>query len=64
MDVMLALTTTTGLGDGLAPDQRRMRAEFAYFGEPYAYPASPFSNAELRKEVDWAQGKVVVKSTE
>jgi hypothetical protein len=24
------------LGDGVAPDQRRIRAEFPYFGEPYA----------------------------
>jgi hypothetical protein len=35
MDVMLALTTNTALGDGVAPDRRRMRAEFPYFGEPY-----------------------------
>jgi hypothetical protein len=35
MDVMLALTTNTALGDGVAPDQRRMRTEFPYFGEPY-----------------------------
>jgi Domain of unknown function (DUF4331) len=35
MDVMLALTTNTGLGDGVAPDQRRIRATFPYFGEPY-----------------------------
>jgi hypothetical protein len=36
MDVMLTLTTNTALGDGVAPDQRRMRAGFPYFGEPYA----------------------------
>jgi hypothetical protein len=36
MDVMLSLTTNTALGDGVAPDQGRMRAEFPYFGEPYA----------------------------
>jgi Domain of unknown function (DUF4331) len=36
MDVMLSLITNTPLGDGVAPDQRRMRAEFPYFGEPYA----------------------------
>jgi hypothetical protein len=36
MDVMLTLTTNTALGDGVAPDQRRIRAEFPYFGEPYA----------------------------
>jgi hypothetical protein len=36
MDVMLALTTNTALGDGVVPDKRRMRAEFPYFGEPYA----------------------------
>jgi hypothetical protein len=35
MDVMLALTTNTVLGDGVAPDQRRIRTEFPYFGEPY-----------------------------
>jgi hypothetical protein len=35
MDVMLSLTTNTALGDGVTPDQRRMRAEFPYFGEPY-----------------------------
>lgn len=36
MDVMLALVTNTALGDGVAPDQRRIRPEFPYFGEPYA----------------------------
>ena len=36
MDVMLTLTTNTALGDGVAPDKRRMQAEFPYFGEPYA----------------------------
>jgi hypothetical protein len=36
MDVMLALTTNTALGDGVAPDRRRMLAGFPYFGEPYA----------------------------
>src|ERR1700683_4840548 len=36
MDVMLALTTNTALGDGVAPDRRRIRAGFPYFGEPYA----------------------------
>jgi hypothetical protein len=36
MDVMLALVTNTALGDGVSPDQRRIRPEFPYFGEPYA----------------------------
>jgi hypothetical protein len=36
MDVMLSLTTNTALGDGVAPDQRRIRAGFPYFGEPYS----------------------------
>jgi hypothetical protein len=36
MDVMLALVTKTALGDGAAPDQRRIRPEFPDFGEPYA----------------------------
>ena len=35
MDVMLALTTNTALADGVTPDQRRIRAGFPYFGEPY-----------------------------
>jgi len=51
MDVMLALTTNTPLGDGVAPDQRRMRAEFPYFGEPYASSqqvAAPMQNSERK----------------
>jgi hypothetical protein len=36
MDVMLTLVTNTALGDGVAPDQPRIRPEFPYFGEPYA----------------------------
>jgi hypothetical protein len=35
MDVILALTTNTPLGDGVAPDPSLMRAEFPYYGEPY-----------------------------
>ena len=35
MDVMLALATNTALGDGVAPDQARVRSEFPYFGPPY-----------------------------
>ncbi len=36
MDVMLTLATNTALGDGVAPDQGRVRPDFPYFGEPYA----------------------------
>jgi hypothetical protein len=36
MDVILTLATNTPLGDGVAPDKRRVRADFPYFGEPYA----------------------------
>ena len=36
MDVMLSLITNTALGDGVAPDRRRTRSEFPYFGEPYS----------------------------
>ena len=35
MDVMLTLATNIPLGDGVAPDRSRMRADFPYFGEPY-----------------------------
>ncbi|HEV2673017.1 MAG TPA: DUF4331 family protein [Aliidongia sp.] len=35
MDVMLTLTTNTALGDGVAPDPTRTKAEFPYFGVPY-----------------------------
>ena len=35
MDVMLALATNTALGDGVAPDPSRVRADFPYFGAPY-----------------------------
>jgi hypothetical protein len=35
MDVMLTLATNTALGDGVAPDKGRVRAEFPYFGEAY-----------------------------
>jgi hypothetical protein len=31
MDVMLSLTTNSALGDGVAPDPARIRAEFPYF---------------------------------
>jgi hypothetical protein len=31
MDVMLTLVTNTALGDGVAPDQRRIRPEFPHF---------------------------------
>lgn len=36
MDVMLALATNKNLADGVAPDRGRIRAEFPYFGSPYA----------------------------
>ena len=36
MDVILTLTTNTLLGDGVAPDRRRVRRDFPYFGEPYS----------------------------
>ena len=35
MDVILTLASNTALGDGVAPDQRRTRPEFPYFGAPY-----------------------------
>jgi hypothetical protein len=35
MDVMLTLVSNQPLEDGVAPDRRRVRAEFPYFGEPY-----------------------------
>jgi hypothetical protein len=35
MDVMLTLATNTPLGDGVAPDKKRIRGDFPYFGEPY-----------------------------
>ena len=35
MDVVLSLMTNSTLGDGVAPDPTRIRAEFPYFGEPY-----------------------------
>jgi hypothetical protein len=35
MDVILTLATNTALGDGVAPDTARIRAEFPYFGTPY-----------------------------
>jgi hypothetical protein len=35
MDVILTLATNTPLGDGVAPDKRRVRKDFPYFGEPY-----------------------------
>jgi hypothetical protein len=35
MDVMLTLASNRPLGDGVAPDRSRVRAEFPYFGEPY-----------------------------
>jgi hypothetical protein len=35
MDVALTLATNTALGDGVAPDDSRTRAEFPYFGDPY-----------------------------
>ena len=46
MDVMLSLTTNTALADGVAPDQRRIRAEFPYFGEPYPNSRPPVAGAE------------------
>lgn len=35
MDVMLTFATNTPLGDGVAPDKKRMRSDFPYFGEPF-----------------------------
>jgi len=35
MDVILGLATNTKLGDGVAPDPTRTRADFPYFGAPY-----------------------------
>jgi hypothetical protein len=40
MDVILTLATNTALGDGVAPDQRLMRPDFPYFGEPHATAAN------------------------
>jgi hypothetical protein len=36
MDVILTLITNTPLGDGVAPDPQRVRADFPYFGTPYS----------------------------
>ena len=49
MDVMLALTTNTALGDGVAPDKRRMQALFPYFGEPYARTQQVEAAAQVSK---------------
>ena len=49
MDVMPTLTTNTALGDGVTPDQRRMRAEFPYFGEPYASTQQVAAAAQVSK---------------
>jgi hypothetical protein len=46
MDVMLSLTTNTALGDGVAPDQRRIRSEFPYFGKPYPDSRPSVAGAE------------------
>jgi hypothetical protein len=49
--VMLALTTNIAIGDCVAPDQRRMRAEFPYFGELYVSTeqvAAPALDVEKR----------------
>jgi hypothetical protein len=35
MDAMLSLTSNTALSDGVAPDPKRIRPGFPYFGEPY-----------------------------
>jgi Domain of unknown function (DUF4331) len=35
MDVMLTLASNNPLEDGVAPDRRRTRSQFPYFGEPY-----------------------------
>ena len=35
MDVMLTLAANTPLVDGLAPDRRRIRKDFPYYGAPY-----------------------------
>ena len=40
MDVILTLATNTALGDGVAPDERLMRPDFPYFGEPLATAAN------------------------
>lgn len=45
MDVMLTLATNMPLADGVAPDRSRMRDEFPYFGEPFAAPPRPGSEA-------------------
>jgi hypothetical protein len=37
MDVILTLATNTPLGDGVAPDWRRVRGDFPYFGDPYSH---------------------------
>jgi Domain of unknown function (DUF4331) len=47
MDVMLTLITNTAIGDGVAPDKRRMRAEFPYFGEPYASTQQVSATAQV-----------------
>ena len=36
MDVMLTLAANRPVGDGVAPDKSRIRAEFPYYGEPYS----------------------------
>jgi hypothetical protein len=41
MDVILTLATNTALGDGAAPDKRRIRPDFPYFGEPHALSQLP-----------------------
>jgi hypothetical protein len=41
----------TVLGDGMAPANGRMRADFPYFGEPYAATQQAVSSAGLRKEI-------------
>ena len=50
MDVMLTLTINTALGDGVAPDKRRMRAEFPYFGEPYASTQQVSATAQVSEK--------------
>jgi Domain of unknown function (DUF4331) len=37
MDVILTQTTNTALADGVAPDVRRIRADFPYFGAPFSH---------------------------
>jgi Domain of unknown function (DUF4331) len=36
MDAMLSLASNNLLEDGVAPDRRRTRSQFPYFGEPYS----------------------------